>query len=70
MFLGIIGFLGGPFLFVLQANGVEMNWFISAFIYAVCLVICIWTFVSHAAPAARIMTEGFSGYPQNVNDII
>ena len=46
IFFGIVSF----FFFVLQSNGVEVNWQLSALIYVICTVALVWTLSAHALP--------------------
>ena len=49
-FIGIVGLLLGALLFVLQANGVEMNWGLSLALYALIAVGLVWSCLRHAVP--------------------
>jgi hypothetical protein len=41
--------------FVLQANGVDVNWQCSATIYLICAVAGVWTTLRHATPGKRAL---------------
>lgn len=49
-YLGIVSIVAGVLVAMLQANGVEMNWIVSAAIYCAILAVGVWTFLVHAAP--------------------
>jgi len=49
-FVGILGLSLGVLLFLLQGNGVEMNWIMSFILYAVVAASCAWSITRHAVP--------------------
>jgi hypothetical protein len=49
-FIAIIGIAFGAILFILQANGVEMNWEFSLASYFVIAALCAWSCLRHAVP--------------------
>jgi len=50
LYVGLLFGIASIFFFVLQSNGVEVNWITSAIIYAVCTVGVVWTTLRHALP--------------------
>jgi len=50
LFVGVIGIVVAILIPVLQANGVDVNWQVSVFVYVVLVAICDWSFLKHAAP--------------------
>jgi hypothetical protein len=50
MYAAVLGIVFAILLPILQANGVEVNWIVSAVIYLIVLLLGIWTFAVHAAP--------------------
>lgn len=51
LYVGITFGIASIFFFLLQANGVEVNWVISATVYALCTIVIVWTTLRHALPA-------------------
>lgn len=51
LYVGLLFGFVSVFFFVLQSNGVEVNWFWSAAIYALCTAGVVWTTLKHALPA-------------------
>ena len=51
LFVGIFSGIAGLFFFVLQANGVEVNWLWSLLIYLLCTGGAVWTALAHALPS-------------------
>jgi hypothetical protein len=49
-FIAVAGLLAAFFIPVLQANGVDVNWWISLLIYVGIIVGCMWSFVLHVVP--------------------
>lgn len=53
LYVGILfGFIS-IFFFVLQSNGVEVNWLWSVAIYTVCTIGIVWTTLTHAFPPGK-----------------
>ena len=50
LFLGIISFVACLFIFVLQANGVEVNWQASTVIYLALIGVALWSLLRYAIP--------------------
>ncbi|HEY6487530.1 MAG TPA: hypothetical protein VIY99_00270 [Terracidiphilus sp.] len=50
LFVGILFGIVSVFFFVLQSNGVEVNWLISSVIYVICTLALVWTILAHALP--------------------
>jgi hypothetical protein len=53
LFVGILFGIVSIFFFVLQSNGVEVNWIVSAAIYLFCTIAVVWTLLTHALPGKR-----------------
>jgi hypothetical protein len=49
-FLVIFGFILAILIPLLQANGVEVNWWASLIAYTLILAVCVWSFLWHAVP--------------------
>ena len=47
LWIGFVAFASAAFLFVLQENGVSVNWLLSAVIYAACVVTIVWSTNAH-----------------------
>lgn len=50
LFVGILFGIASIFFFVLQSDGVEVNWLWSVAIYAACTIGVVWTTAKHALP--------------------
>jgi hypothetical protein len=57
LYIGILFGVVSILFFVLQSNGVEVNWLTSAAIYVFCVVAVVWTTLRHALPG-----RGFISY--------
>lgn len=49
-FVSVLSLAAAIFFFVLQANGVDVNWEISGSIYILCALVGVWTTLQHALP--------------------
>jgi hypothetical protein len=50
LFITLLGLVSAFFIALLQANGVSVNWWVSAGLYSVILAICGWSLLRHAVP--------------------
>ena len=57
LFVGILFGVFSIFFFVLQSNGVEVNWLWSAALYAFCTIAVVWTTLRHALPGKGRMSR-------------
>lgn len=53
VFVGIAGVVLAILVPVAQANGVDVNWWVSALIYAVLIAATVWAYLHYAAPDPR-----------------
>src|SRR5580700_2527108 len=61
LFVGIVSLAAAFLIPLLQANGVDVNWWTSLTLYAFLIAICAWSFLFHAVPhkgeAVRVTGE-------------
>jgi MFS superfamily sulfate permease-like transporter len=50
MFVGVIGLLAAIAIPILQASGVDVNWWTSLIAYVVIVLACVWSYLKHAVP--------------------
>jgi hypothetical protein len=57
LFVGIFFGVVGIVFFALQADGVDMSWQFSVFVYLACAVALAWTTLRHAVPSQKRTTK-------------
>jgi hypothetical protein len=62
LFITVLGLVSAFFIALLQANGVSVNWWVSAGLYSLILSICVWSLLRHAVPdhgsATKVVSSG------------